>query len=126
MLKIPAEYGRDTSSAKSEDVSHKLSASLVEVSTATRELWFTSGVFRTQMRTHIGSKNGLIALLHPVTILLENLYIPTLARGGLIVCLILITRALRTDPKEKVFSFPPYVEDRARHRKILGILFAVS
>jgi hypothetical protein len=38
VLKIPAEYDRDTSAAKFKDIS--LPASLLDVSAATRELWW--------------------------------------------------------------------------------------
>jgi hypothetical protein len=39
MLKIHAEYERDTSSAKFKEISHKLSTSLLVDSAATREIW---------------------------------------------------------------------------------------
>jgi hypothetical protein len=51
MLKIPAEYDRDTSSAKFTDFSLQLSASLPGVSAATTTLVDESGMFRTQMGT---------------------------------------------------------------------------
>jgi len=40
MLNIPAKYDRDTSSAKFNDISRQLPASLLGVSAATRELWW--------------------------------------------------------------------------------------
>jgi hypothetical protein len=40
MLKITEEYERDTSSAKFKDISSQLPASLLDVSVATRELWW--------------------------------------------------------------------------------------
>jgi hypothetical protein len=40
MLKIPAEYGRDTMSAKFKDISRQLSDSLPDVSAAAREHWW--------------------------------------------------------------------------------------
>jgi hypothetical protein len=42
MAKIPAEYYRDTTSAKFKNLSHKLPASLLGVTAAIRELWCTS------------------------------------------------------------------------------------
>jgi hypothetical protein len=40
MLKTPAEYDRDTSSVKFADISHQFAATLLDVSAATRELWW--------------------------------------------------------------------------------------
>jgi hypothetical protein len=40
MLKIPAEYDRDTSLTKFKDISHQLPASPLGVSAATRDLWW--------------------------------------------------------------------------------------
>jgi hypothetical protein len=40
MLNIPMEYDSDTSSDKFKDISHQLSASLLDVSAVTRELWW--------------------------------------------------------------------------------------
>jgi hypothetical protein len=40
LLKIPAKYDRNASSAKFKDVSRQLSSSLLGVSAATRELWW--------------------------------------------------------------------------------------
>jgi hypothetical protein len=42
MLKIPAEYDRDNTSAKFKDSSRQLPASLLGVSAATRALWWTT------------------------------------------------------------------------------------
>jgi hypothetical protein len=39
MLKIPAEYDRDTSSPKFKDISLQLCFSVLSVSAETRELW---------------------------------------------------------------------------------------
>jgi hypothetical protein len=40
MLKNPAEYDRDTSSAKFKEISRQLPASLLDVSVTTTELWW--------------------------------------------------------------------------------------
>jgi hypothetical protein len=44
MLKIPAEYERDTSSVKFKDIYWQLPASLLDVSTETRALVYGSGM----------------------------------------------------------------------------------
>jgi hypothetical protein len=62
MLKNPAEYDRDTSSAKFKDISRQLPAMLLYVSVATRALVDESGMIRTQMGTHNRSENGRSAL----------------------------------------------------------------
>jgi hypothetical protein len=59
MLKIPAEYDRDTTSSKFKDICHKLPASPLDVSAANqRALVDESGVIRTQMGKHNRSENG--------------------------------------------------------------------
>jgi hypothetical protein len=40
MLKIPAEYERDTTLAKFKDISRQLPASLLYISAAIKELWW--------------------------------------------------------------------------------------
>jgi hypothetical protein len=40
MLNIPAEYERDTASAKFKDISRQLPVLLLGVSAVTRELWW--------------------------------------------------------------------------------------
>jgi hypothetical protein len=60
MLKIPAEYDRDTSPVKFKDISRQLLASLLGVSAVIcdRALVDESGMIRTQLGMHIGSENG--------------------------------------------------------------------
>jgi hypothetical protein len=40
MLKVPAEYDRDTLSAKLKDIYRQLTASLLGVNAANRQLWW--------------------------------------------------------------------------------------
>jgi hypothetical protein len=61
MLKIHAEYERDTSSAKFKEISHKLSTSLLVDCCNQRDMMDDTGMIITQMRKYNTSENGRIA-----------------------------------------------------------------